>query len=184
MREAGVRVGIGTDAASCSDNLNMFEAMRLASFVSRVQGPDHTRWLTTDEAFWMATEGSARALGWDGRIGRIAPGFKADIVFLDEAAPHFVPLNDVTNQIVHGEDGTGVVSVMIGGRLVVDRGRLTTIDTDELRRRAAETAGRLAGLTGEARALAERLETVVARFCQGLATRPHPVQRYAATTPS
>ena len=51
----------------------MYEAMRLASFVSKVQGPDWRRWLTTREAALAATEGSARALGLGDRIGRIAP---------------------------------------------------------------------------------------------------------------
>jgi cytosine/adenosine deaminase-related metal-dependent hydrolase len=42
-----VNLGIGTDGANCADNQNMYEAMRLASFVSKVQGPDWRRWLTT-----------------------------------------------------------------------------------------------------------------------------------------
>ena len=67
-------VGVGTDSRSCSDNLNMFEAMRLASFTSRVRGPDYRRWLGTDEALRMATEGSARALGLQGKVGRLEPG--------------------------------------------------------------------------------------------------------------
>ena len=49
MLRADVNVGIGTDGANCSDNQNMYEAMRLASFVSKVQGPDVERWLTTAE---------------------------------------------------------------------------------------------------------------------------------------
>lgn len=73
MVEQGLTVGIGTDSRSCSDNLNMFEAMRLASYTSRVRGPDYERWLTSDEVFRMATEGSARALGFAGELGRIAP---------------------------------------------------------------------------------------------------------------
>lgn len=79
MLEAGVVVGVGTDSRSCSDNLNMFEAMRLASFTSRIQGPDYHRWLTTDEVFLMATRHSARVLGMEDRIGRLAPDCKADI---------------------------------------------------------------------------------------------------------
>src|SRR5215207_7662482 len=39
MLERRVNLGIGTDGAACSDNQNMYEAMRLASFVSKVQGP-------------------------------------------------------------------------------------------------------------------------------------------------
>ena len=63
MLDRRVNLGIGTDGASCSDNQNMYEAMRLASFVSKVQGPEWRRWLTTREAALAATEGSARALG-------------------------------------------------------------------------------------------------------------------------
>ena len=64
MLDRGVNLGIGTDGASCSDNQNMYEAMRLASFVSKVQGPEWRRWLTTREAALAATEGSARVLGF------------------------------------------------------------------------------------------------------------------------
>ena len=70
MLERRVNLGIGTDGANCSDNQNMYEAMRLASFVSKVQGPEWQRWLTTREAALAATEGSARALGFGDRIGR------------------------------------------------------------------------------------------------------------------
>src|SRR5262249_31325433 len=108
MLERKVNVGIGTDGASCSDNLNMYESMRLASMVSKTQGPDTDRWLTTDEVLAAATEGSARALGFAGKLGRIARGYKADIVFLDLANVNWMPLNNTTNQLVHTEDGSAV----------------------------------------------------------------------------
>ncbi len=183
MLDRGVTVGIGTDAASCSDNLNMFEAMRMASFVSRVRGPDYTRWLTTDDALTMATAGSARALGFGDQIGRLAPGAKADVVFLDLAHVNYLPLNDPTNQVVHVEDGGGVDSVMIGGRLVLDRGRLLTVDETALRRRVEAAASRLAALGEPARALAGRLEPVVGGFCRALAGKPYRVERYGAPEP-
>ena len=103
MLDARVNLGIGTDGASCSDNQNMYEAMRLASFVSKVQGPDCERWLSTRDAALAATEGSARVLGFD-RIGRIAPGCKADLVLVDLDHPNWLPLNDPVNQLVHCED--------------------------------------------------------------------------------
>src|SRR2546428_12964798 len=117
MLERRVNVGIGTDGANCSDNLNMYESMRLASFVSKAQRPDVERWVTTDEVALAATEGSARALGFEGLIGRLAPGYKADIVFLDLGHVNWIPLNDPTNQLVHTEDGGAVTHVMIGGRM-------------------------------------------------------------------
>ena len=83
MLDARVNVGIGTDGASCSDNQNMYENMRLASMISKGQGPDWQDWISTDEVLEAATVGSARALGLGDRIGKIEKGFKADSVFLD-----------------------------------------------------------------------------------------------------
>jgi 5-methylthioadenosine/S-adenosylhomocysteine deaminase len=73
----------------------------------------------------------------------IAPGFKADIVFLDLGHINYVPCHDMVTQIVFTENGGAVDSVMIGGRMVLDRGRLATIDEKKLRRDAANAAKRL-----------------------------------------
>jgi len=173
-----VNVGIGTDGANCSDNLNMYESMRLASFVSKAQGPDVERWVTTDEVALAATEGSARALGLDGRIGRLAPGYKADIVFLDLGHLNWIPLNDPTNQLVHTEDGSAVVHVMIGGRMVVRDRRLTTIDVAAIAREAEAARERMARLNAPGKKLYEQLADVVGRFCPGLAHTPYHVTRY------
>jgi len=182
MRDFGLNVGIGTDGASCSDNQNMFEAMRIASFVSRVQDVDYERWLKTDEVLTMATEGSARALGFAGKIGAIRPGYKADIVFLDLASINYVPLNDPTNQLVHTEDGTGVDSVMVGGRLVMENRRMTTIDEAKLARDAEAAAERLRAANADFKGLAQELEDVVGRFCVGLSRTPYHIERHAPCT--
>jgi len=178
MLDCGLNVGLGTDSRSCSDNLNMFEAMRLASFASRIQGPDYRQWLTTEEALRLATVNSAKLLGFEGRLGLIAPGYKADIVFLDLANLNYVPLNSAINQVVNAEDATGVDSVMIGGRMVLDRGRLTTIDTQRIAEGAQAAMDRLWQVNGAALELALRLEDVVGTFCVGLAQSPWHVQRY------
>jgi 5-methylthioadenosine/S-adenosylhomocysteine deaminase len=180
MLERRVNLGIGTDGANCADNQNMYEAMRLASFVSKVQGPDWRRWLSTREAALAATEGGARALGFAGKIGRIAPGYKADIVMLDLDHPNWLPFNDPVNQLVHCEDGTAVASVMIGGRLVVDNRRVTTVDLDRLRDRVAAARERLAVANVDNRRLYEALEPVVGSHCPGLARTPYHVHRYGA----
>ena len=180
MLERRVNVGIGTDGANCADNQNMYEAMRLASFVSKVQGPDWRRWLSTREAALAATEGSARALGIGDRIGRLAPSYKADIVMLDLDHPNWLPLNDPVNQLVHTEDGTAVASVMIGGRLIVDNRKLLTVDFDRLRDRVAAARERLAAANADNRRLYEALEPVVGSYCPGLARTPYHVHRYGA----
>jgi guanine deaminase len=180
MLERRVNLGIGTDGASCADNQNMYEAMRLASFVSKVQGPEYRRWLTTREAALAATEGSARVLGFGDRIGRIAPGWKADLVMLDLDHPNWIPLNDPVNQLVHCEDGTAVDSVMIGGRMVVAGRRPVGVDLARLRDRAEAARERLAAINADNRRLYEVLEPVVGSYCPGLARMPYHVHRYGA----
>ena len=177
MLEAGVRVGIGTDSPSSSDTQNMFEAMRWASYLSRLATPDYERWLSAEEVFRMATEASAGVLGMGDQIGRLAPGLRADIVLLDLARPDFVPLNDALLQLVFSEAGAAVDSVMIDGRVVLDRGRMVTVDEQKVRAAAEAAAARLreanAGLAAAARALAP----YVGAFCLGLAREPYHVAR-------
>jgi guanine deaminase len=178
MRACGVNVAIGTDGTSCSDNQNVFEAMRLASFVSRVQGTPPDRWLSASDVLTMATEGGARALGFD-KLGRIAAGYRADLVFLDAGHPNYIPLNDPVNHVVYAEDGTAVHSVMIGGRLVVDAGRVTTLDVSTLAARAQAAVERLRSANEPARRLVEALEPVLGAVCGTLMARPYHVERQA-----
>lgn len=181
MLGADINVGIGTDGASCSDNQNMYEAMRLASFASKVQGPDVERWITTAEVLGAATEGSARALGLHKQIGQIAPGYKADIVFLDLHHINWIPTNDPVNALVHAEDGTAVHSVMIGGRMVVEDRKLLTVDLAKLAAKAEESRVRREKISAPAKKLYDRLEKVVGTFCPGLAKAPLHIHRFGAS---
>jgi 5-methylthioadenosine/S-adenosylhomocysteine deaminase len=181
LLDAKVNVGIGTDGASCSDNQNMYENMRLASMVSKVQGPDPAHWITTEEVLEAATAGSARALGLGDKIGKLEAGYKADIVFLDLGQVNWIPFNDPTNQIVHTEDGTAVHSVMIGGRMIVENRRLLTVDLAELARKAETVRERLEKANRPSKALYDRLEKVVGTFCPGLAKQPLHIDRFAGS---
>jgi 5-methylthioadenosine/S-adenosylhomocysteine deaminase len=165
----GVTVGIGTDGSASSDNQNMFEAMRHAAFVSRVRGLPPAEWISAAEAFTMATEGSARVLGMQDFVGKIAKGYKADLVLLDLDNVNFIPLNNATNQIVFTENGGAVDKVLIGGKLVVAGGRAIGIDRAALAAQADAAAERLAGLNAGARRFAERIAPIVSNFCRGLA---------------
>jgi guanine deaminase len=172
MLERGLRVALGSDGANTSDTQNLFEAARLAVGLSRVVDSDEARWLNAAEALHMATEVSARTLGWgDGQLGRIAPGWQADLVLLDLSRPEYVPLRDPLRQMLHGESGTAVDRVLVGGRLVVDAGRVLTVDEAALRQRAQAAADRLDALNAEGRHLAEALRPGVSAFCCGIGQR-------------
>jgi guanine deaminase len=181
--DIGVNVGIGTDGANCSDNQNMFEAMRYASMASKTQTPDPHHWAGVEEIYNAATKGSARALGFKD-IGAIAPGMKADIVFLGLETMNWIPHNWTVNQMVHAEDGTGVRHVMIGGRFVVRDGKLLTLDIGKLAREAEAARERLEALNAGMLDLYNKLEPVVASFCPGIAAQPYHIRQYVCDAPN
>jgi len=91
-----------------------------------------------------------------------------------------VPLRDAARQIVFTENGAAVDSVMIGGRMVLDRGRLTTVDEAKMRADAARAVERLLAVNAPQRELARALEPVVGMFCLALCRAPYHVDRYAS----
>ena len=171
MLERGLAVGIGTDATNTSDTQNMFEAMRLAAYISRIRTLETSRWLVPEEVLAMATEGSARVLGFEGNLGRLDPGYKADMVFLDLSNINFVPLNNPLRQIVNTENGASISAVMIGGRMVVEDGRLTMVDEDKLRRDVESAVERLNGANAENLAFTQGVGSYVETFCSAQSAR-------------
>ena len=178
MLNAGVGIGIGTDASTCSDALNMFEAMRMAAYVSRIHQPDPEYWLSAEDVLLMATEGSARALGLEKQIGQISPGFKADLVFLDDTAIQYTPLNNPVRQVIFHENGSGVRDVMVGGKFVVRNHRPTGLNYEDLRTQVAEAMDRIRVKIAEKTPMIRDLEPLVSKFCVGLSSTQLPINRY------
>ena len=177
LLQAGIPVGIGTDGSNSSDSQNMFDAVRLAANVSRIADADYNRWISAQEALTMATTGSARLLGFENRLGQIAPGYLADIVFLDLSNINYVPLNNPVYQIVNCEDSTAVDSVMIDGRLVLQNRRFTDFNYDAMRQRVSSAMERLACATVKEKAIAQQLEYIVGTYCVGLQRTSCDVRR-------
>jgi 5-methylthioadenosine/S-adenosylhomocysteine deaminase len=176
MLRNGMAVGVGTDASNTSDGQNMFEATRLASYLSRIDGFATDEWISAGEAFRLATAGSATVLGFE-KIGRLAVGYEADIVFLRLDSPHFVPLRSPLLQMVFAENGASVDTVMIGGRIVFRDGKLLTLDESLLRRQAQEAAHRLDDANAEAFASAADIARLVGAFCAAQGCTGHTLPR-------
>ena len=128
MLAAGVPIALGTDGSGANDNLVMQEAMRAAAVLHRADLPDRRSWVSARDALAMATEGGALALRPRGRVGRIAPGWRADIALYRLDAPWWRPVNDPTSQLVFAETGAGVAHVLVDGRVLVEDGRVTAFD--------------------------------------------------------
>ena len=177
MLAAGVNLAIGTDAATCNDNLNMYGSMHFAAAASHARGPDPEYWITAPQVLNAATVGSARSLGFD-RIGRIAAGYAADIVFLDLDAPTLIPLNEPVTQMVMGEDGTSVTDVMVDGRFVVRDRRLLTIDLPALAARAAALRAEIDARSAASRVRFDAVTPILNDFCPALAHTEWHINRW------
>lgn len=168
LRRAGVNVGIGSDACSCSDHQNMFEAMRLACYLCRTASANPDDWMSPAETLAMATAGGARTLGLDHLIGRLAEGYAADLVLIDLSNTNYMPLNRPVTQLVFCEEGRSVDSVYVAGRQVVGGGKILTVDYDALRRRLSNRAAELQAQNAGRRHELAALEPYVKQFCVGL----------------
>lgn len=176
MLRAGLAVGLGTDSSNTSDGQNMFEVTRLAAYLSRIDGLVPEEWISATDAFELATKGSANVLGFE-KIGRLAVGYEADIVFLRLDSPHFVPLRAPLLQMVFGENGASVQTVMIGGRVVFRDGKLLTLDEAELRRQAEAAAQRLDQANADVYASGAAVSRLIGAFCAAQGCTGHPLPR-------
>jgi 5-methylthioadenosine/S-adenosylhomocysteine deaminase len=181
MLDLDIAVGLGTDGSMSSDNQNLFEAMRLAALVGKVRFPHQPeRWVGSLDVWKMVTSGSARVLGSFGEIGSIAPGRKADLILLQSDSVFLRPLNHVVNALAYAETGADVTTVLVDGRLILEKGRLLTIDESRLRSRAQEAAERVRDQNGEIWSLAERIAPYLSAACRQTIKTPFPVNRYAS----
>ncbi len=139
MRMAGINLAIGTDGNNASNYSDMMRATYLVAglFKDARQDP---QMFPAEVAYEMATLGGAKALQMDDHIGSLDVGKHADVVLHDTERPEWRPLLNVMNQLVWSADGRGVHTVLVGGDVVVEDYRMTTIDESALWA-AAQSAG-------------------------------------------
>jgi 5-methylthioadenosine/S-adenosylhomocysteine deaminase len=134
--EAGVRIGIGTDTYP----LDIIAEMRYASLISRLVDRKAAGARAAD-VFNAATIGGATALG-RADLGRLAAGAKADLLIVNLRTTRYGPVRDPINALVEYGSGADVETVIVDGEVVVENGRSTRIDDDELFAQAEAGAAR------------------------------------------
>ncbi|MDH3752393.1 MAG: amidohydrolase family protein [Acidimicrobiia bacterium] len=139
MIMAGTNVGIGTDGNNASNYSDLMRATYLVAglFKDARQDP---QMFPAEKAYEMATLGGAELMQLSDSIGSLEVGKRADIVLHDTDRPEWRPLLNVMNQLVWSADGRGVHTVIVDGAIVVDDGRMTTVDEAALYA-AAQSAG-------------------------------------------
>ncbi|MCX7707396.1 MAG: amidohydrolase family protein [Anaerolineae bacterium] len=162
MLKAGLKVGIGTDGVASNNDLDMFEELRLASFIAKNANNDPTV-LPAAQAVAMATRLGARALHMEDLVGSLEPGKRADLILVDLSRVHNSPRfrrepDGVYAQLVYAAHASDVTDVMVNGRWVMRGGQLTTLDEQALLEQARAYAERID------RFLIEREQSVLSKL--------------------
>jgi 5-methylthioadenosine/S-adenosylhomocysteine deaminase len=134
---AGVNVALGTDGAASNNDLDMLGELRTAALLAKAVSGDATA-VPAHTALRMATLNGARAMGLDAEIGSLRPGKAADITAIDLAALPSQPVYDPVSQIVYTAGREQVTDVWVAGRRLLANRTLTTLDEDDILRRAQE----------------------------------------------
>ncbi|MDQ7844876.1 MAG: amidohydrolase [Armatimonadota bacterium] len=142
MRRAGVAVGLGSDGAASNNTLDLFEQMRLAAMLQKHERRDPTI-LTLDDALAMATVEGARVLRQEHELGRLAPGYLADIILIRLEGVHLQPVHDIRAALVYAARPGDVDTVVVHGRVLMEGRRLQTIDKAQVIKDIAARTGRL-----------------------------------------
>jgi 5-methylthioadenosine/S-adenosylhomocysteine deaminase len=142
----GIHAGLGTDGATSSDDLDMFEAMRIGALLQKVATSD-PQVLPVRQALELATRRGAEALGMGDRIGSLAPGKQADLITVAIDAARATPMFDPMSHLVYVAHGDDVRTTIVAGRVLMRDRQVTSLNAVEVLR--------------DARAIAERVRAAV-----------------------
>ena len=142
MLEAGVRVGLGTDGAASNNDLDMWEEIRLAAFLQKVNRMD-PQVMPANTVLSMATRGGAEAIGLGQNIGSLEVGKRADIIQVSFDDVHFVPVYNVISHLVYVADEQDVTTVIVDGKVLMEDKNILTIDTERVTREAKAMAAKI-----------------------------------------
>ncbi len=131
MLDAGMTVGLGTDAGNNSNLLETNRAMYLIAVLYKDARQD-SRTIPAETALEMATIQGAEALGLGGEVGSLEVGKKADLVLFDTRSAEWQTLFNPVNNLVYNADGRSVHTVMVDGKIVVEDHKPLFVDEWDL----------------------------------------------------
>ena len=135
----GLALGLGTDGAASNNDLDMFEAMRMAALLHKLQSGD-PRAVSAREALRMATMGGAAALGMADRIGSLEAGTRADLIVVSMNRARQTPLYDPISHLVYATHGDDVESTIVNGKILMRGRRLATLNEAAILKAARDIA--------------------------------------------
>lgn len=142
MAEQGITIGLGTDGAGSASTLDMFEEVRAAAWLQKLDYGDPAK-LPAMDALRMATVGSAGLLNIGHEVGTLEIGKKADIILIDMRKPHLQPIHNLHSLLAYCATGADVDTTIVNGKALMLNRRLLTINEDELLKQVSSRSKRI-----------------------------------------
>ena len=142
LRKNGINIGLGTDGIGSTSTMDMFEEMKTAAYLQKVNTMEPSS-ISAYDILKMATIEGARVLGLENEIGTLEVGKKADMIFIKNDKLHLCPENDVCANIVYSANGSDVESVMIDGKIIMQNRKMINLDEKQVMRQVKKIAKRL-----------------------------------------
>jgi len=142
LRDLGLTVGLGTDGPASNNTLDMFETMKIATLLQKLTYRNPTL-LSAYEVLRMATIEGARAVGIEKNTGSLEVGKRADIILIDISKPHLKPMHDIYANIVYSTHGSDVDTVIVDGKILMEKQQVKTLDENAVMKVAEKTAWNL-----------------------------------------
>ena len=140
MLEKGVNVSLGTDGCASNNNLDLFEEMKTAALLHKVNTFNPTI-LPAKQVLEMGTVNGARAI--DPETGMLKVGKKADLIILDMKKPHLTPCFDVRSHLVYSAKGSDVRTTIVDGKVLMDNYKVLVLDEQKVMEEAQKAAEEL-----------------------------------------
>lgn len=142
MLAAGVNVGLGTDGAASNNDLDLWEEVRMAALLHKLNTGDPTA-LPARQALSMATRIGAKAIHMGDEIGQLTVGRQADLIQLSLDKTHHLPLYDVVSHLVYVLDSSDVVTTVVAGEVLMEDRKVLTIDEAKLRENVSKKSAEI-----------------------------------------
>ena len=146
MLERGVNVAIGSDSTTFDNDDDFLKELRVVSIIHRLpHGYEHFPTPSASDVLRMATVNGARATTLESEIGVLEPGRQGDIVLLNfdrMTTPYISPDVHIADAIIALGVGDDVDTVLVAGEVVVEDGKVTTVDEEAVVREIAADAAK------------------------------------------
>jgi 5-methylthioadenosine/S-adenosylhomocysteine deaminase len=140
MKEAGVKIGLGTDGAASNNSLNILGEMKAACLMQK-----WLRWnaseMSAQQALDLATIGGASILKLNS--GSLESGKNADILMLDKNHFSMLPPKNLVSHIVYSCSREAITDLIVNGEFLMNEGKVMSLKEEEVKQEFLEAFERL-----------------------------------------